>query len=62
MTTISGGELLLQCLHNEGVDMLFGVLDGSFNAFLAKLDDYAMSYICPGTKRPPLTWPKPGPG
>lgn len=47
MTTISGGELLLKCLHAEGRDMIFGVLDGSFNAWLAKLQDYGFRYICP---------------
>lgn len=47
MTTITGGELLLKCLKAEGVEMIFGVLDGSFNAWLAKLKDYDMGYICP---------------
>ncbi len=47
MTTITGGELLLKCLKAEGVEMMFGVLDGSFNAWLAKLKDYEMGYICP---------------
>ncbi len=47
MSTITGGELLLQCLKAEGVEMIFGVLDGSFNAWLAKLDAYQMGYVCP---------------
>lgn len=45
MREIKGGELLLQCLQAEGVTTLFGILDGSFNAFLAKLNDYGMRFI-----------------
>ena len=44
---ISGGELLLRCLREEGVSTLFGVLDGSFNPFLAKLDEYGMRFVNP---------------
>jgi acetolactate synthase-1/2/3 large subunit len=47
MTEITGGELLLKCLKQEGITILFGVLDGSFNPFLAKLDDYGMRFINP---------------
>ncbi|MFC2030614.1 thiamine pyrophosphate-binding protein, partial [Chloroflexota bacterium] len=47
MTEMTGGELLLRCLKEEGVRVLFGVLDGSFNPFLAKLDDYGMRFINP---------------
>ena len=47
MTEISGGELLLRCLKEEGVSTLFGVLDGSFNPFLAKLDEYGMRFVNP---------------
>jgi acetolactate synthase-1/2/3 large subunit len=47
MTEITGGELLLKCLKEEGVTTLFGVLDGSFNPFLAKLDEYGMRFINP---------------
>ncbi len=47
MTQITGGELLLKCLKAEGMSMIFGVLDGSFNTWLAKLDDYEMDYVCP---------------
>ena len=47
MTQITGGELLLKCLKAEGMSMIFGVLDGSFNTWLAKLGDYEMDYICP---------------
>lgn len=42
---IQGGELLLKCLKQEGVTTLFGILDGSFNAFLAKLQDYDMRFV-----------------
>ncbi len=47
MGEITGGELLLQCLKEEGVTTLFGVLDGIYNAFLAKLDAYGMRLIAP---------------
>ena len=47
MTDITGGELLLKCLKEEGASVMFGVLDGSFNPFLAKLEKYDMRYICP---------------
>jgi acetolactate synthase-1/2/3 large subunit len=47
MTEITGGELLLRCLKEEGVTVLFGVLDGSFNPFLAKLDEYGIRFVNP---------------
>ena len=47
MTDMTGGELLLKCLKEEGVRILFGVLDGSFNPFLAKLDEYGMRFVNP---------------
>ena len=47
MTPITGGELLLKTLKLEGVDRIFGVLDGSYNAWLAKLDEYGIDYVCP---------------
>lgn len=47
MSTITGGELLLRTLHAEDRHMIFGVLDGSFNTWLAKLADYDMQYVCP---------------
>jgi acetolactate synthase-1/2/3 large subunit len=47
MTEITGGELLLKCLKEEGVTTLFGVLDGSFNPFLARLDEYGMRFVNP---------------
>ena len=46
MTSITGGELLLKCLQAEGVSVMFGVLDGSFNPFLAKLDEYGIRFVC----------------
>ncbi len=47
MTTITGGELLLKTLKLEGIRKIFGVLDGSYNAWLAKLDEYEIEYVCP---------------
>jgi len=45
MPDITGGELMLRCLREEGITTLFGILDGSFNPFLAKLDAYGMRFI-----------------
>lgn len=45
MTEITGGELLLKCLKEEGVEVMFGVLDGSFNTFLAKLEAYGIRFV-----------------
>ncbi len=45
MTEITGGELLLKCLKEEGVSVMFGILDGSFNPFLAKLNEYDIRFI-----------------
>jgi acetolactate synthase-1/2/3 large subunit len=47
MTEMTGGELLLRCLKEEGVRVLFGVLDGSFNPFLSKLEEYGMRFVNP---------------
>jgi acetolactate synthase-1/2/3 large subunit len=44
MTVITGGELLLRCLKEE-INIIFGVLDGSFNPFLAKLDQYGIRFV-----------------
>lgn len=45
MTQITGGELLLKGLSAEGISTLFGVLDGSHNAFLVALEKYGMRYV-----------------
>lgn len=45
MAEMTGGELLLRCLKEEGVQVMFGVLDGSFNPFLAKLEDYGIRFV-----------------
>lgn len=47
MTEMTGGELLLKCLKEEDISILFGILDGSFNPFLAKLDEYDMRFVNP---------------
>jgi acetolactate synthase-1/2/3 large subunit len=45
MTRITGGELLLKALKQEGVSHLFGIIDGSLNPLLEKLDDYGMQLV-----------------
>jgi acetolactate synthase-1/2/3 large subunit len=47
MAEITGGELLLQCLKQEGVSHIFGVIDGGLNPLLEKLDDYDVQLIVP---------------
>jgi len=47
MAEITGGELLLKCLQQEGVSHIFGVIDGSLNPLLEKLDDYGVQLIVP---------------
>jgi acetolactate synthase-1/2/3 large subunit len=47
MIEMTGGELLLKYLKEAGISTLFGVLDGSFNPFLAKLDEYGMRFVNP---------------
>jgi acetolactate synthase-1/2/3 large subunit len=42
---ISGGELLVRCLKQEGVSHLFGVIDGSLNPILENLDVYGLQLI-----------------
>ena len=45
MTQMTGGELLLKCLKAEGVSTIFGLLDGSHNSFLTKLQAYDMRFV-----------------
>ncbi len=47
MAEITGGELLLKCLQQEGVSHVFGVIDGSLNPLLEKLDEYDVELIVP---------------
>ncbi|UCC64582.1 MAG: thiamine pyrophosphate-binding protein [Anaerolineae bacterium] len=47
MTEITGGELLLRCLKQENVSHIFGVIDGSLNPLLEKLDEYDVQLIVP---------------
>ncbi|HTX80523.1 MAG TPA: thiamine pyrophosphate-binding protein, partial [Longilinea sp.] len=45
MNEITGGELLLKCLKLEGVDTMFGVVDGSHVPFVALTPRYQIRYI-----------------
>jgi acetolactate synthase-1/2/3 large subunit len=47
MADITGGELLLRCLEQEGVSHIFGVIDGSLNPMLEKLDEYGVQLVAP---------------
>jgi acetolactate synthase-1/2/3 large subunit len=45
MNEITGGELLLQCLKAEGIDRMFGIVDGSHVPFVGLTPGYGISYI-----------------
>ncbi len=45
MSQITGGELLLKCLQSAGITTMFGVLDGSHNPILAKLNEYGIRFV-----------------
>jgi acetolactate synthase-1/2/3 large subunit len=47
MANITGGELLLQCLKQEGVSHIFGVIDAGLNPMLEKLDGYGVQLVAP---------------
>ncbi len=45
MSQITGGELLLRCLTNEGVRFLFGLPCAEMDPVFAKLDDYNVRFV-----------------
>ena len=45
MTEISVGELLAQCLQAEGIDTMFGIIDGSHIPFTAVATDYGIRHV-----------------
>ena len=45
MNEITGGELLLQCLKAEGIDAMFGIIDGSHVPFVGLTPKYDISYF-----------------
>jgi acetolactate synthase-1/2/3 large subunit len=47
MATITGGELLLKCLVQEGVRIIFAVPDASYNTVLGKLRQYDVRLLPP---------------
>jgi len=47
MATITGGELLLKCLVQEGVRIIFAVPDASYNPVLGKLRAYGVRLLPP---------------
>jgi acetolactate synthase-1/2/3 large subunit len=47
MATIKGGELLLKCLVQEGVRIIFAVPDASYNPVLGKLRQYGVRLLPP---------------
>ena len=42
MGTIKAGELLLRCLVQENVRVIFAVPDGAYNSVLGKLKEYGV--------------------
>lgn len=47
MATIKGGELLLKCLVEENVRVIFAVPDGAYNSVLGKLKEYGVRLVPP---------------
>jgi acetolactate synthase-1/2/3 large subunit len=47
MSSIKGGELLLRCLVQENVRVIFAVPDGAYNSVLGKLKEYGVRLIPP---------------
>lgn len=45
MTEITVGELLLECLRAEGIDAMFGIIDGSHIPFVAHTPRYGIRHI-----------------
>lgn len=45
MTQISVGELLVRCLHAEGVELISGIIDGAHVPMVAPLPAYGIRYI-----------------
>ena len=45
MSEITGGELLVRCLANEGVKLIFGLPCPEVDPILAKLDDYNVRLV-----------------
>ncbi len=47
MKTITGGEFLAQTLHAEGVEKVFGIIDGTYFGFYSSLRKYGIELISP---------------
>ncbi len=47
MSTIKAGEVLLRCLVQENVRVIFAVPDGAYNSVLGKLNEYGVRLIPP---------------
>ncbi len=59
MATIKGGELLLKCLAQENVRVIFAVPDGAYNSLLGKLKDYGVRLVPPRHEAAAtIRWPR----
>lgn len=47
MAEITGGELILKCLVQEGIKTIFAVPDAAYNPLMGKLKDYGIRMIPP---------------
>ncbi|MDO6824823.1 thiamine pyrophosphate-binding protein [Marinobacter sp. 1_MG-2023] len=47
MTTASGGALLAQMLHQEGVEKVFGIIDGTYFGFYSELHRLGIEIVTP---------------
>ncbi len=47
MAQMSGGEIVARMLQAEGVDKVFGIIDGTYFGFYSKLRDYGIDLVSP---------------
>lgn len=47
MTTITGGEIIAKMLSKEGVEKVFGIIDGSYFGFYSSLPRYGIDLVTP---------------
>ena len=59
MAEISGGEVMARMLQQEGVEKVFGIIDGTYFGFYEALHASVSRSSHHGTKPPLPTWQAP---
>ena len=59
MAEISGGEVIARMLQTEGVEKVFGIIDGTYFGFYSALHRSASRSSRRATRPAPCTWPAP---